>query len=105
MPRMKPTQVIEQRISLSNWERKWIEEQENYLKTRVNVAMVGVALIPVAAIGGLGLLGYGIYRGLNSFSFGDAKTIVKGAGEDYFDWVIENHLFTRVGRAINNAFS
>ena len=57
MPRMKPTQVIEQRISLSNWERKWIEEQENYLKTRVNVAMVGVALIPVAAIGGLGLLG------------------------------------------------
>ena len=72
LPRMKPTSVNEQRFTLGNFERKWVVEQEDYLKTRLNVATIGVAVIPVAAIGGLGLLGYGIYRGLNSMSFGDA---------------------------------
>lgn len=72
MPRMKPTSVNEQRFTLGNFERKWLVEQEDYVKTRLNVATIGVAVIPVAAIGGLGLLGYGIYRGLNSMGFGDA---------------------------------
>jgi len=64
MPRSKPTQVIENRHTFGTFERKWVVEQEDYLKTRLNIASVGIVALPVGAIIGLGALGYGAYAGM-----------------------------------------
>jgi len=64
MPRAKPTQVIENRHTFGTFERKWVVEQEEYLKTRLNIASVGIVALPVGAIIGLGALGYGAYAGM-----------------------------------------
>jgi len=68
MPRGKPTSIVEQRITLGSFERSWLVEQEEYLKTRLNIVTAGAVAIPVvtgvAALGGLGLVGYGAYAGM-----------------------------------------
>jgi len=68
MPRAKPTQVIENRHTFGTFERRWVVEQEDFLKTRLNIASIGVAtgavVLPVAvALGGCAL-GYGAYAGM-----------------------------------------
>jgi len=64
MPRAKPTQVIENRHTFGTFERKWVVEQEDWVKTRLNIASVGVVAVPIAvALGGCAL-GYGAYAGM-----------------------------------------
>jgi len=61
MPRGKPTSIVEQRITLGTFERQWVIEQENYLKSQVNQAKIAAVGVPVAiGVGALGI-GYGVY--------------------------------------------
>jgi len=77
MPRRAPDGqgVTEHRITLGNWERNLIADtKEDIEKTVILAGLTAVAMPVGVAIGG-GLLGYGIYRGLDSFSFGAAKKL------------------------------
>jgi len=64
MPRKAPTQVIEQRLTFGTFERQWVVEQEEYLKTRLNIASVGLIAVPIGAVLGGCALGYGAYAGM-----------------------------------------
>jgi hypothetical protein len=70
MPRRAPDQVQEMRITFGNYEREFVTEIKNDVEKTVKVAAITAAAVPVATVVGLGLLGYGIYRGLDSFGFG-----------------------------------
>jgi hypothetical protein len=70
MPRRAPDQVQEHRITFGNYERQFVTEVKNDIEEGVKVAVISAVAVPVAAVAGLGLLGYGIYRGLDSFGFG-----------------------------------
>ena len=74
LPRKAPTEVIEQRITFGNYERQFVTEVKNDIEKSVKLAAVTTVAVPVvlgsAVVGGLGLLGYGLYRGLDAFSFG-----------------------------------
>jgi hypothetical protein len=72
MPRRAPDQVQEMRITFGNYEREFVTEVKNDIEKTVKVAALTAAAVPVATVAGLGLLGYGIYRGMNSWAFGDA---------------------------------
>jgi len=64
MPRAKPTQVIENRHTFGTFERKWVVEQEDWLKRRANIASAGIVAVPLGLAIGLGALGYGAYAGM-----------------------------------------
>ena len=76
MPRRAPDGqgVTEHRITFGNYERSFVTEIKNDIEKGVKVATVSAIAIPLvvgaSAVAGLGLLGYGIYRGLDSFGFG-----------------------------------
>jgi ABC-type proline/glycine betaine transport system permease subunit len=76
MPRRAPDQVQEMRVTFGNYEREFVTEVKNDIEKGVKIATISAVAIPativIGAIGGLGLLGYGIYRGMNSYAFGDA---------------------------------
>jgi hypothetical protein len=72
MPRLAPTEIVEQRITFGNYERQFVTDVKNDIQKGVTVAAITAAAIPLATVAGLGLLGYGIYRGMNSWAFGDA---------------------------------
>jgi len=93
MPRAKPTQVIENRHTFGTFERKWVVEQEDWVKTRLNIASVGVVAVPVGIVIGLGALGYGAYAGMcaiagaipsNPLSLDGAKTTLSNAKVHYY---------------------
>jgi hypothetical protein len=72
MPRLAPTEIVEQRITFGNYERQFVTDVKNDIQKGVTIAAITAAAVPVATVAGLGLLGYGIYRGMNSWAFGDA---------------------------------
>jgi hypothetical protein len=72
MPRLAPTEIVEQRITFGNYERQFVTDVKNDIQKGVTIAAITAAAIPVATVAGLGLLGYGIYRGMNSWAFGNA---------------------------------
>ena len=81
MPRRAPDQVQEMRVTFGNYERQFVTDIKNDVEKGVKIATITAVAVPAAiAIGtvtGLGLLGYGIYRGMNSWSFGDALDTAK----------------------------
>ena len=76
MPRRAPDQVQEMRVTFGNYERQFVTDVKNDIEKGVKIASITAVAVPasivIGAIGGLGLLGYGIYRGMNSYAFGDA---------------------------------
>jgi hypothetical protein len=72
MPRRSPDGkgVTEHRITFGNYERQFVTEVKNDIEKGVKIATITAVAVPVATVAGLGLLGYGIYRGLDSFGFG-----------------------------------
>ena len=77
MPRKAPDQVIEHRISLSNFERSQIVEQ---LEKSRDSRLISSGISQVGAIAGSSLLlyGVGLYLGINLF---------KDAKDGIYDWV------------------
>ena len=80
MPRRAPDQVQEMRITFGNYEREFVTEVKNDIEKGIKIAAITAAAVPLATVGGLGLLGYGIYKGasmigkgLNEFSAMDWK--------------------------------
>ena len=80
MPRRAPDQVQEMRVTFGNYEREFVTEIKNDVEKGVKIAAITAAAVPLATVGGLGLLGYGIYKGasmigkgLNEFSAMDWK--------------------------------
>ena len=78
MPRRAPDQVQEMRITFGNYEREFVTEVKNDVEKTVKVAAITAVAVPLATIGGFGLLGFGIYKagimigkGLNEFSLMD----------------------------------
>tara|TARA_R110000751_G_scaffold134627_1_gene237128 strand:- start:393 stop:719 length:327 start_codon:yes stop_codon:yes gene_type:complete len=93
MPRRAPDGkgVTEHRITFGNYERQFVTEVKNDVEKGVKIATISAVALPIAAVTGLGLLGYGIYRGMNSYaamdaeSFGNAikNTLTFGSGKSY----------------------
>jgi len=77
MPRRAPDGqgVTEHRITLGNWERNLIVETKEDIEKTVKYAGLTAVAMPVGVAIGGGLLGYGIYRGLDGFSFGVAAKV------------------------------
>jgi len=79
MPRRAPDGqgVTEHRITFGNYERAFVTEIKTDLEKGVKIAAVSAVAIPVvvgaSAVAGLGLLGYGIYCGLNTFGLMDIE--------------------------------
>jgi hypothetical protein len=80
MPRRAPTEIVEQRITFGNYERQFVTDVKNDIEKTVKVAAITAAAVPLATVAGLGLMGYGIYKGasmigkgLNEFSAMDWK--------------------------------
>jgi len=74
LPRKAPNHVQEMRVTFGNYERQFVTEIKNDIENAAKVAAVGTVAVPLvigaSAVAGLGLLGWGIYRGLDSFGFG-----------------------------------
>tara|TARA_R110000751_G_scaffold72736_1_gene147335 strand:- start:130 stop:552 length:423 start_codon:yes stop_codon:yes gene_type:complete len=68
MPRGKPTSIVEQRITFGTFERQWLVEQEDYLKSQITQAKTAAFVVPIAlgvtTVGATCALGYGIYAGM-----------------------------------------
>jgi|TARA_R110000824_G_scaffold326353_2_gene513275 hypothetical protein len=77
MPRKAPDNVQEMRVTFGTYERQFAKEVKTDIETGVKVATVSAVALPLvvgaSAVAGLGLLGYGIYAGLNTFSLMDIK--------------------------------
>jgi len=82
LPRKAPSEVIEQRITFGTYERQFVTEIKNDIEKSVKVAAVTTVTVPVvlgaSIVTGLGLLGYGIYRGMDAF--GSLSDVVETAG-------------------------
>jgi hypothetical protein len=81
MPRRAPDGkgVTEHRITFGNYEREFVTDIKNDVEKTVKVAAITAAAVPLATVAGLGLLGYGIYKG--------ATMIGKGLNEfQMLDW-------------------
>tara|TARA_R110000824_G_scaffold367270_2_gene556412 strand:+ start:203 stop:604 length:402 start_codon:yes stop_codon:yes gene_type:complete len=96
MPRGKPTSIVEQRITLGTFERQWIVEQENYLKSQVVQAKLSIVAVPVATAVSAAVMGYAIYlaagklgEGLSGveFSIPNPLDIVKPIVKPVYDTV------------------
>ena len=90
MPRKAPDQVQEMRITFGNYERQFVTEIKEDIETAAKVTAAASIAVPVitgvAVAGGLGMLGYGIYRGLDGFSFGLANPL-DGKWNDFKEWI------------------
>ena len=103
MPRRAPTEIVEQRITFGNYERQFVTDIKNDVEKGVKIAAITAAAVPVATVVGLGLLGYGIFKGgqligkgINEFSMlewnggGGSPTGVSwmdtSATEGYTEW-------------------
>ena len=90
MPRKAPGQVQEMRITFGNYERQFVTGIKEDIETAAKVTAAASIAVPVitgvAVAGGLGMLGYGIYRGLDGFSFGIANPL-KDKWGDFKDWI------------------
>jgi len=92
MPRRAPDGkgVTEHRITFGNYERQFVTDIKNDIEKSVKLAAVTTVVVPTIAatgiIAGLGFLGYGIYRGLDGFSFGVAKKLNE-EWEDFKGWI------------------
>jgi len=66
MPRRAPDGqgVTEHRITLGNWERNLIAETKEDIETAAKFAGLSVVAMPIGAVIGGGLLGYGAYAGM-----------------------------------------
>jgi len=90
MPRKAPNHVQEMRVTFGTYERQFVKEIKTDIETGAKVAAVSAVAVPVAAVAGMGLLAFGIYKGgeqlakgLSNFGFGlDLPT-----GGDVFDWI------------------
>lgn len=80
MPRRAPDGkgVTEHRITFGNYERQFVTDVKNDIEKGVKIATITAAAVPLATFTGLGLLGYGLYKGgqmigkgLNEFSMMD----------------------------------
>jgi hypothetical protein len=79
MPRRAPEKVSRNaRITFGNYEREFVTEVKNDIEKGVKIATITAVAVPLATIGGFGLLGFGIYKagimigkGLNEFSLMD----------------------------------
>ena len=82
MPRKAPTEIVEQRITFGTYERQFVTEVKNDIEKSVKVAAVTTVAVPAilgaSIVGGLGLLGYGIYRGMDAF--GSLSDVVETFG-------------------------
>jgi len=81
LPRKAPDEVTEHRITFGNYERQFVTEIKNDIEKTAKIAVIGTVAVPVAAVVGAGLLGYGIYKGLNSLGIDNALDAVKDAKE------------------------
>tara|TARA_R110000751_G_scaffold185900_1_gene292361 strand:+ start:475 stop:900 length:426 start_codon:yes stop_codon:yes gene_type:complete len=91
MPRRAPDQVQEHRITFGTFERQFVTETKNDIEKGVKVAAISAVAVPVAAVTGFGLLGYGIYKG--------ALMIGKGLNEfQLMDWSLGEGLPTAAER-------
>jgi len=90
MPRGRPTSIVEQRITLGTFERQWMVEQENYLKSQVTQAKTAAVVVPVAigvtVIGGTCALGYALYAGMCAIGDAVPSNPFKAVGA-VNDWV------------------
>ena len=93
MPRRAPDGkgVTEHRITLGSWERNLISETKADVEKTVKVATITAVAVPLATIGGFGLLGYGIYRagvyvgkGLENFQLMDWSDLNPLGESGYF---------------------
>ena len=86
MPRKAPSQVTEMRMTMGTYERNLVTEIKTDIEKSIKIAAVGAVAVPVTlgvgVVGGMGLLGYGLYQGLSSFGFGN---ITKEIGEELRD--------------------
>jgi len=82
MPRGKPTSIVEQRITLGTFERQWLVEQEQYLKTQITqaktVAIGGPVLIGLSAMVAASAIGYGAYAGMCAMADAIPSNPLKG---------------------------
>ena len=82
MPRRAPDNVQEMRVTFGTYERQFVTEIKNDIEKSVKVAAVTTVAVPVvlgaSIVTGLGLLGYGIYRGMDAF--GSMQDVVETAG-------------------------
>jgi len=71
MPRKAPDNVQEMRITFGTYERQFVTEIKNDIETAAKLTAVTAIGAPIvlgaSVIGGFGLLGYGIYRGMDAF--------------------------------------
>ena len=86
MPRRAPDGqgVTEHRITFGNYERQFVTDVKNDIEKGVKIATITAVAVPVTvavgAVGGLGLLGYFIYRGMDGWAFG--SNLNNPLGED-----------------------
>jgi hypothetical protein len=57
MPRLAPTEIVEQRITFGNYERQFVTDVKNDIEKGVKIAAITAAAVPVATVAGLGLNG------------------------------------------------
>ena len=88
MPRGKPTSIIEERKTLGTFERQWLVEQEQYVKSKVrNVELIGMAYSLSMPIG-LGLLGWGVYEGCKTLGWSIGENgLPNGVGKTKWEHV------------------
>ena len=87
-PRKAPNQVTEHRITFGNYERAFVTEIKTDIENAAKITAFSAVAVPVASVAALGVLGYGLYKGLNKvgdglkeFSFG----LPSIPGVDVFD--------------------
>ena len=102
MPRKAPTQVTEMRMTMGNFERALVTEIKTDIEKSIKIATVGAVAVPVTIgvglVGGMGLLGYGLYQGLSSFGFGDisaeiGKELSEAKNNAWCWWTNKNRAF------------
>lgn len=64
MPRKAPTEVIEQRIALGSWERQYVAQQTDYVRSQISQAKFSIVAMPIAVTIGAATIGYGAYAGM-----------------------------------------
>ena len=63
MPRLAPTEIVEQRITFGNYERQFVTEVKNDVEKTVKVAALSAVALPVSIGIGGAFLGYGLWKG------------------------------------------
>ena len=102
MPRKSLDSAIEHRITFGNYERALVTEIKTDIEKGVQIAAISAIAVPatlgIGLVGGMGLLGYGLYQGLSSFGFGNITKEIKDELRDAKDgawcwWTNKNRKF------------